>query len=68
MGIDLGIREQQFTDLRIERAVVEHEVDLHGVLRNTIEFTGLQRAAQMIEFGHRLREVGIDRIELLDGR
>ena len=28
----------------------------------------LEGAAQLIEFGHRLGEVGIDRIELLDGR
>ena len=68
MGIDLGVREQQFAGQRIERAVVEHQADLHRVGRDAVEIAALEGAAQLIEFGHRLGEVGIDRIELLDGR
>ena len=54
--------------MRIDRAVVQHQADLHGVGRDAVEIAALERAAQLIEFGHRLGEIGIDRIELLDGR
>ena len=53
---------------RIERAVVEHEAHLGGIGRDALEVAALEGAAQLIELGHRLGEVGIDRIELLDGR
>ena len=53
---------------RIDRAVVEHQAHLRRIGRDAVEFAALERAAQLIEFGHRLGEVGIDRIELLDGR
>ena len=68
MGIDLGVREQQLAGQRIDRAIVQHQADLHRVRRDAVEVAALERAAQLIEFVHRLGEVGIDRIELLDGR
>ena len=68
MGIDLGFGEQQFAGERIERAIVEHQADLGGVGRDAVEIAALEGAAQLVELGHRLGEVGIDRIELLNGR
>ena len=67
MGIDLGVGEQQLAVERIERAVVEHEAHLGGIGRDALEVAALEGAAQLVELGDRLGEVGIDRIELLDG-
>jgi len=35
---------------------------------NRVEFTAVERAPELIQFGDRLREIGIDRIELLNDR
>ncbi|MBA7687704.1 hypothetical protein ES703_96170 [subsurface metagenome] len=68
MGVDLGFGEQQFTWQRIEFAIVEHQAHLHRMGRDAIELAGIERAAQLVHLVHRLREVGIDRVKLLDGR
>ena len=44
MGIDLGLREQQFAGQRIDRAVVEHQADLHRVGRDAVEIAGSRSA------------------------
>ena len=67
IGVDLGVREQQLAVERVERAVVEHEAHLGGIGRDALEVAALEGAAELVELGHRLGEVGIDRIELLDG-
>ncbi len=66
MGIDLGIGEQQLAVERIKGVVVEHEAHLGGIGRDALEVAALEGAAELVELGHRLGEVGIDRIELLD--
>ncbi|MGY4327629.1 hypothetical protein ACVWWG_002046 [Bradyrhizobium sp. LB7.2] len=66
VGIDLGVREQQLAVERVEGVVVEHEMHLGGIRRDALEVAALEGAAELVELVHRLGEVGIDRIELLD--
>jgi hypothetical protein len=64
----LASREQQLAVERIKGVVVEHEAHLGGIGGDAVEVAALEGAAQLIELGHRLGEIGIDRIELLNGR
>ena len=48
-------------------AVVQHQAHLHRVGCDALEVAALEGAAQAVELGDRLGEVGIDRVELLDG-
>ena len=68
MGIDPGVREQQLAGAAIDRAIVEHQAHPGRIGRDAVEFAALERAPELIEFGDRLREIGIDRIELLNRR
>ena len=67
IGIHLGFRKQQLAGNRIDRSVVEHEADLGGIRRNPVEIAAVKRAAQLVHLRDRLGEVGVDRVELLDG-
>ena len=68
MGVDLGLGKQQLAGDRIDRAVIEHQSHLQGIGRDAIEVAAFKRLAQAVEFGDRLGEIGIDRIELLHRR
>jgi len=68
VGIDLGVREQQLAGGAVNVAIVKHEAYPGRIGRDAVEFAALKRTPEMIEFGDRLREIGVDWIELLDGR
>ena len=68
MGVDPGVREQKLAGAGIDRAVVEHEAHPGRVGRDAVEFAALERAPELVEFGDRLGEIGVNRIELLDRR
>src|SRR5215510_6543288 len=51
----------------IERSVVEHEPHLGRIGFDLLELAALQIAPQLLQLPGRLREVGVDGIELLNG-
>ncbi|KGW79211.1 efflux transporter, RND family, MFP subunit domain protein [Burkholderia pseudomallei MSHR2990] len=66
--VDGKIREQQLALARVRAAVRAHERHLDVLLRDARRASALHRAPQRFDVGRGLREVHVDRIELLDGR
>ena len=68
MGIDLGFRKQQFAEHWITGSVIQHEANPGCRGRDLIQVAVGKRAAKPVHLGHRLGEVCVDRIKLLDRR
>ena len=63
-GIDRGAENRSVALVRIGLAVVENEPHPRG--RDFLQRAGIELAPQLVELRGRLREVRIDRIELLN--
>src|SRR4029077_16316606 len=62
------VRENQLSWVRIDGSLVEYEPHLGGIRRDLVDCAAFEIAPQLLKLAHRLDEIRINGIELLDSR